>query len=309
MDLITVAGPVPASTVTLADAHSHLWIDPPPGVAPAARIELNRADAIEAELRDFRAAGGSLLVDCQPGGCGRNAKMLLRFAKAAGLHVTATTGFHLPHYYPPGHWLWSASEQSAAAYFRRELTEGVDEAEGVRAATIKVGYSGMIEGQSRTLMEGAAAAAHASGAVILFHTEQGRNVEALLPFFAERNVPPAQLYLCHVDKRPDLGLHRELAQAGVLLGYDTFVRPKYQPDRNVWPLLLGMVESGLAAQVAICLDPALPSMWRRMGGAPGLLALPNEICPRLEREGVDAQTAAGLLGGNVARFLARRLPA
>lgn len=309
MDLITVSGTIPASEVTLADAHSHLWIDPPPGVPPAVRIELNRADAIEAELRDFRAAGGSLLVDCQPGGCGRSAAMLLRLARATGLHVTATTGFHLQQYYPPGHWLWSTPERAAADYFTRELTEGMDEAEGVQATTIKVGYSGEIEGQSRALMEGAAAAARRTGAAILFHTEQGRNVEALLPFFAARGVPPAQLYLCHVDKRPDLGLHRELAQAGALLGYDTFVRPKYQPDRNVWPLLLGMVDSGLGAQVAICLDPALPSMWRRMGGEPGLLALQESIRPRLEREGVDALTAAALLGGNVARFLVRRAPA
>lgn len=309
MELITVTGPVLASEITLADAHSHLWIDPPPGVDPGARIELNRAGPIEAELRDFRAAGGSLLVDCQPGGCGRNAAMLLRFATATGLHVTATTGFHLQQYYPPGHWLWAASEEAAAGSFLRELNEGADEAAGVRAATIKVGYSGEIEGQSRALMAAAAVAARETGAAILFHTEQGRNVEALLPFFAARGVPPAQLYLCHVDKRPDLGLHRELAQAGALLGYDTFVRPKYQPDRNVWPLLLGMVESGLAAHVAVCLDPALPSMWKRLGGEPGLLALPDAIRPRLEREVADAQTAAALLGGNVARFLVRRPPA
>jgi phosphotriesterase-related protein len=309
MELITVAGPVPASEITLADGHAHLWIDPPPGVAQEARIELNRADPIEAELRDFRAAGGSLLVDCQPGGCGRNAAMLLRFAQATGLRVTATTGFHLQHYYPPGHWLWAASAEAAAGHFLRELDEGMDEAAGVRAATIKVGYSGEIAGQSRALMESAAAAAQATGAVILFHTEQGRNVEALLLFFAARGVPPARLYLCHVDKRPDLGLHRELAQAGALLGYDTFVRPKYEPDRNVWPLLLGMVESGLAAHVAICLDAALPSMWKHLGGEPGLLAFMETIRPRLEREGVDAQTAAALLGGNVARFLVRRPPA
>lgn len=306
MNLITVAGPVPASDVTLADAHAHLWIDPPPGVAPEARIELNRAGLIEAELRDFRAAGASLLVDCQPGGCGRNAAMLLRFARSTGLHVTATTGFHLQRYYPPGHWLWAASEEAAAGHFLRELVEGAEEAAGVRAATIKVGYSGEIEGRSRALMEAAAAAARAAGAVILFHTEQGRNVEALLPFFAARGVPPTQLYLCHVDKRPDLGLHRELAQAGVLLGYDTFVRPKYEPERNVWPLLLGMVEGGLAAHVAVGLDAALPSMWKRMGGEPGLLSLVQSIRPRLESAGVDAPTAAALLGGNVAHFLVRR---
>ena len=305
MKLQTVIGLVPIEEVKLVDGHAHLWINPPEGVAPQARLVLNDPRPIEAELKDFRSAGGTTLIDCQPGGCGRDANMLVKLAEAAELHVTTTTGFHLQKYYPAESWLWSASEEAAATYFVNELTVGLQEKDDILATTIKVGYEDTIEGQTRTLMEAAAEAAHQTRAAILFHTEQGRNVEALPLFFEDRNVPINQLYFCHMDKRPDLGLHRELAQAGALLGYDTFVRPKYKPEQNVWPLLMAMVNGGLGDHIAIGLDLALTSMWQHYQGHPGLVALPDQILPRLHNEGLSETAVAKLIGQNVARFLVK----
>ena len=303
----TVTGSLPVEAVTLADGHAHVWIQPPDGVEPTARLDLHDEAAICAELRDFRAAGGSLLVDCQPGEAGRDARALARISAATGVQITATTGFHQQKYYSPDCWLWSASTEQAAAYFVEELTVGTRESGGmIRATTIKVGYEGVIAGQTRVLMEAAAEASRQTGALILFHTERGANVEALLPFFAGRGVPAERLFLCHVDKRPDLGLHRELAEAGVLLGYDTFARPKYDPDRTTWPLLVALVEAGWGEHVAICLDLALSELWRHYGGGPGLLFLPEQIVPRLRALGLPPQTVRDLTGGNIARRLVWR---
>jgi phosphotriesterase-related protein len=200
--------------------------------------------------------------------------------------------------------LWSADASQATAYFIEELTLGMRETGGtIPATTIKVGYEGSINGQTRALMEAAAEASQQTGAMILFHTERGINVEALPPFFEQHGIPPRRLYLCHVDKRPDLGLHRELAQAGVLLGYDTFVRPQY--GDSVWTLLKAMVADGLAGSIAICLDLALASMWRHYGGEPGLLALPHQIIPRLYQEGIGEREIKQLTGQNVAQRLVR----
>jgi len=307
MELQTVAGLVLVDEVRLADGHAHAWISPPEGVAPEDRIQLDDVTAIQAELRDFQAAGGTTLIDCQPGECGRDATMLVRIARQTGLHITATTGFHQQKYYPPQHWLWSVSAAAAAAYFVEELTVGMRETGGtVRATTIKVGYDGVIDGQRQVLMEAAAEAARRTGAAILFHTERGNNVEALLPFFADRGVPANQLYLCHVDKRPDGGLHRELAQAGVLLGYDTFLRPKYDPDQGAWALIRALVADGLSDHIAIGMDLAIASMWRRIGGGPGMPALPEQIVPRLRTEGIPEAVIIQLAGRNVAWYLVRR---
>lgn len=305
----SVTGPTPVEAITLVDGHAHAWIHPPEGVDPAARIELDNEESLRAELSDFYAAGGRAIVDCQPGGGGRDARALRRLSQATGVVITCTTGFHQQKYYPPESWLWTASEDDATATFVEELRHGTRESttngsDPIRAAVIKIGFEGTFEGQTRVLMEAAARAARQTGCSILFHTEQGRNAEALLPFFSERGVPPTRLYICHVDKRADEGFHKELAQAGALLGYDTFARPKYDPDRNVWRLVKTLVAAGLESQVAIGLDLAFPSNMQHFGGAPGLRFLPDQVLPRLRAEGIGEDAIRKLTAQNVLHRLA-----
>lgn len=302
--IVTVTGSVPVETIGITDCHSHAWIDPVAGGASDAPV-LNSFDAIQAELTAFRQVGGRLLVDCQPGGCGRDVRRLVRLSQATGLLITSVTGFHMQKYYPPENRLWQATADQAARHFIRELTEGAAESEfTIPATAIKIGYSGETEGQSRVLMEAVAAASRETGAAILFHTEAGKNIEALIPFFAAQGVPPRRLYVCHVDKRPDLGLHRELIKAGVLLGYDTFLRPKYDPDNGVWKLIPALVSEGLAHGIAIALDPAFPNLWA-FGGGHGPRALAEIVLPRLRREGIDEASISAMLGRALARRFVR----
>ena len=304
MNIRTVTGTIAPGDVALADAHAHAWIDPPEAVAPEARLELNDFDRIRSELSRFRQVGGSLLVDCQPGGAGRDANQLAALSQATGVRITATTGFHLRRYYPAGAWLWSCATDEAADLFLEELTAGMRETGGtVPATTIKVGFDGSLDGQARPLLEAAAIAAQQTGALVLFHTEQGRNAEALLPFFAARGVPPQRLYLCHMDKRPDAALHCELARAGALLGYDTFARPQYDPDRHVWPLIETLVADGLHAHIALGLDLAHAATWGAYGGKPGLTFLPESVVPRLRAMGLDEAIVRHLVAQNIARYL------
>lgn len=306
MQIQTVTGLVPVENIKVAEGHGHVWISPPKGVKPEFHLALDNPRLIEAELKDFRSAGGDTIIDCQPGGCGRDARMLVKLAEASQLYITAVTGYHLQRYYPFGSWLWSAAEEEAAAYFIEEISGGMRETDGaVPATAIKVGFDGTFKEQNRVLLEAAAEAARQTGAPLLFHTEEGQNVEALPLFFEDRGVPSKQLYFCHMDKRPDLGLHRELAQAGVLLGYDTFIRPNYKPEKGVWPLLKEMVRQGWGRSIAICLDMASSSRWRHFGGQPGLVALLDQIIPRLRAENIDDAMIDWLIGPNVAERLAK----
>jgi phosphotriesterase-related protein len=142
----------------------------------------------------------------------------------------------------------------------------------------------------------------ASGLAIEMHTERGADVESFLNFFEAHGVSPRRLVFCHMDKRPDFGLHRELARAGVLLEYDTFFRPKYAPEKNVWPLLQQMVGAGLTASVALATDMAEAEMWRD----PGPVAFITTIVRRLDQEGLDPEQKQKLLGGNILERLAIR---
>ena len=150
------------------------------------------------------------------------------------------------------------------------------------------------------LWEAAAAASRDTGAALLAHTEAGAAAEQIVTRLLGYGAAADRLVICHIDKRPDFGLHRELAQAGILLEYDTFFRPKYDPERNVWPLLQRMAAAGLAGQIAIGTDLAGMAFWHEIGPA----GLPGAIVSRLRALGFDPATVRRLTGGNIADRLA-----
>lgn len=299
------------------DAHAHAWIDPPPGVAEADAIALRDEAARASALRAFALAAGerrAALVDCQPPGAGRDARALARLAEASGVAICASTGFHLARYYPEGVRPWRDADAALAA-FTDELRGGLQELPGRPAAVIKAADTGRAQtgrdGPDAPWWTAALAARAATDALLLIHTERGSDAEGLLAWLEARGVPPDRVYLCHVDKRPDAGLHAELAGAGALLGYDTFLRPSYDPDRNAWPLLRTMLESGLGRHVALGLDLASPAMWPTPAGSDdparpsGPAALLTAVAPRVRALGASERDMDDLLGDNLLRRAAR----
>ncbi len=306
--VMTVRGPVSPGDLGHVDAHSHLYIAPIPGAPPDAPV-LTDEEGVARELAAFRAAGGGAVVDCQPGGCGRDGRMLRRLSARTGVHVVASTGFHRRIYYGSEAPLFDMSAEAAAAVFMEEIEAGLVETragedEAVYPGVIKIAAEAGLEASPWALFEAAADVARRTGYAIEMHTERGAAVEGFLAFFDEQGVAAGQLVFCHVDKRPDFGLHRELARAGVLLEYDTFFRPKYEPERHVWPLIGAMAAAGLAGQVALATDMADPALWAELGGEPGLLGFFSIIKAGLARMDLPAATIDGLLGGNIAARLA-----
>jgi phosphotriesterase-related protein len=311
----------------VVDAHNHLYIAPVAGGAADAPTLTDEA-GVARELAAFRAAGGGTIIDCQPGGCGRDGRVLRRLAARSGVRVVASTGFHRRRYYPPDAPLFGLSAEAAADVFRDEIRYGlletradrsagetpalVDEEAGetpalppaVHPGVIKIAAEASWAASPRALFEAAAAIGRETGYAIEMHTERGAAVEEFLAFFTARGVSPDRLVFCHVDKRPDFGLHRELARAGVLLEYDTFFRPKYAPERNVWPLIREMAAAGLAGSVALATDMADPALWAELGGGPGLPAIFTVIQAGLRRLGLEPATIDALLGGNIASRIA-----
>ena len=177
----------------------------------------------------------------------------------------------------------------------------------MRAGFIKTACEARLADSPPALLEGAAQAARQTGACVQVHTEKGQAAEEILDFFSHQGFSSYRLVLCHMDKRPDLGLHRELAAEGVLLEYDTFFRPQYDPERNLWPLLDGMLNSGLAGSIALATDLADPAQWQASEGAgsgPGLAGLLNVVQLRLRGMGTREHAVHSLLGGNITRRLA-----
>ena len=292
----SVTGPANARDVGAADAHCHLWISPTQSDSPLLADE----EAARSELLDFAGCGGSLILDCQPGSTGRDGAVLERLSQATGVTIVASTGFHRREYYATSG-PWFTSPDDAYNLFLHELRSGLDEAPSVRAGSIKAAWTGT-GNKEVELMKAAATAAAETGAPLTIHSERGEDVEGLVTLLQADGVPSGKVQISHVDKRPDRKLHAELAREGYVLGYDTFLRPKYDPETNVWPLVAYMIGAGFWRQIAVGLDIVETSMWKS-GRGPGLCSIPNVIGKRLKSQGAGAEVVRAMTGGNIARML------
>ncbi|GAP13149.1 predicted metal-dependent hydrolase with the TIM-barrel fold [Longilinea arvoryzae] len=305
--IMTVCGPLIIPGRGIVEAHNHAWIESVPGTGSG--FVLNQLAPILAELQDYARAGGIGIVDCQPGGCGRNGLRLRDLMAQSGVFIVAATGYHLPKYYPPAAPIWGMDEEQAYHYFGGELQTGLTETlrlpQPVRAGFIKIACQESLEQTPPALLRAAAAVCRDLDCAVEVHTEKGAAMAEIADFFVRQGADLGRLVLCHVDKRPDFGLHRELARAGVLLEYDTFYRPKYRPEANVWPLIGKMLSAGLAGQVALATDMAESTSWKSMGGEPGLAALPQDAPAHLQAMGAQPAEIAALMGLNITGRIAR----
>jgi phosphotriesterase-related protein len=284
-----------------------MWIHPVPG-AEAGSPVLNQFDLILKELIEYREKGGGTLLDCQPGGCGRDANKLRALSKDSGVSLIACTGFHRKKYYSPDHWLWKANARKIFDFLCSELERGLFEtpqtSEPVRAGFIKIALEAAWAECPHAALEGTAQAALRSNTLVEIHTEKGALAEKICIYFMDLGLRPQQLVLCHMDKRPDASLQKELARLGVLLEYDTFYRPKYNPTTNLWPLIEQMVSAGFADRVALATDMAEAELYHFLGGGAGLGSLPGDIQDQLTEKGFPEAARKQMLGGNIARRLA-----
>jgi phosphotriesterase-related protein len=224
------------------------------------------------------------------------------------VNIVACTGFHLEVYYPDGNTLWQMSLDDAAEYFMGEIESGLQETrrnnEAVFPGFIKVAVQEKLENTPQHLLEAAVEASKRSGLAIEMHTERGAGVENFLDFYSKKKFDLDRLIICHMDKRPDAGLHQELVQAGCVLEYDTFFRPKYLPEKNVWKLIPEMVTAGYHRSLVLATDLAESDLWAKIGGGPGLTGFVKKIMKRLEKIIDDRNIILDLMGANIARCLA-----
>jgi phosphotriesterase-related protein len=305
--VMTVQGLVPYQELGITDAHNHMWIKSVPGADPGSPV-LNQFNLICKELVEYREKGGETLLDCQPEGSGRDGNKLLALSKESGVNLIACTGFHRKKYYSPDHWFWKANPQKISDFLCSELEQGLYETLNtpvpVKAGFIKIALESTWAACPKPALEGAASAALKLKTLLEIHTEKGCLAEKAYVYFIDLGLIPEQLVFCHMDKRPDASLHKELASQGVLLEYDTFFRPNYNPADNLWPLIEQMVGAGLSEHVTLATDMAEAEHYHFIGGGAGLSSLPGEIQKNLIDKNFPETARTQMLGGNIARRLA-----
>ncbi len=307
----SVLGDVPPSALGVTNSHEHVLI------ASGLILKLEpdfRLDSIEKgieELCDFHSKGGRALVEASPIGAGRDPDGLRSISAATGVTIISATGFHKTKYYLDSHWRFRYSADEIARLFIEEIEIGIEKSgyEGpfirrseARAGIIKVASDYQVmDLATRTAFQAAAIAHAQTGAPVLTHTEMGTMAIAQLETLAALGIDSKHVVLSHMDRNPDLHLHKEVAQTGAFLEYDSPGRVKYFPESTLIGLIRGMVEAGLGGQILLGGDTARRSYWKAYGGGPGVAYILEHFTDRMRCDGFSQQQIDDILIHNPAR--------
>lgn len=306
----TVLGDIDASQLGVCYAHEHIVIDPSFVTQQYPDFLLEDVARITEELRTFYRAGGRAMVDSMPCGGGRNVVKLATVSRQSGVHILCPTGLHQAKYYPHGHWITRVSLEQLAQIFVDEIEQGIDanDTNGPkvqrtvhRAGLIKVASDlNTIGAREQKIFEAAAIAHTKTGVPIMTHTEQGTAAMMQIDLLERCGVPPSNIVISHLDRKPDIAYHREVLSRGVFLEYDSSFRWKSQ-DNPTRDLLIELASLGFLRQLMLGMDAARSSYWTSFGGSPGLTFLLDTFSRQLRDAGFTDESLRTIFIDNPAR--------
>ncbi|WP_240468560.1 hypothetical protein [Gracilibacillus sp. YIM 98692] len=306
----TVLGSIEKDQMGFCHSHEHLFLadGQPAKVNSALRIDDYKL-TVE-ELETFKRIGGSTIVDAQPLGSGRIASSLVQASQDTGIHIVASTGFHKLAFYPNDHWIFSFTEGQLTEVFTNELTEGMyiqtdtqppQQKIENRAGIIKTAIDEeRVKDPEKKWFHAAAKVALETGAPIMCHTESKQQAVILADFYTENGVPPEQLIMCHLDRTLDgLEVHKEIAERGIYLEYDTIGRFKYHSDESEAEMIVQMIEWGLEDSILLGLDTTRQRL-KSYGGVIGLDHIKESFIPLLKNYGIEEKSIEKMMVHNPA---------
>lgn len=266
------------------------------------------------ELRSYRAAGGTSLVDAQPIGSGRNIGRLAEAARQSRVNIIAVTGYHLPYFYPPGHWIHTASEARLTDLFSSELREGAcaDGAAGWptartpwKAGIVKAALADAdLDHSARRLLSAAGRAAAEQGFALLLHTAAGRSALPAIELLGQLGLPPERILICHADRQVEsLAIHLAIARTGAWLEFDTIGRFKYHDNQSEIRLIQHLLAAGHAGRLLLSLDTTAARM-SSYGGSIGLDYLLTVFLPLMRQAGISQALCDRITRDNPGQALA-----
>jgi predicted metal-dependent phosphotriesterase family hydrolase len=291
----TVLGDIAPADLGVCSAHEHVIIDCSFTTHATPDFLINDVAAATTELRQFRADGGRAMVDSMPCDSGRNVMKLAAVSRAADVHLICPTGLHLAKYYDPGHWGNFYSEEQLAELFIADIEQGVDrhdyngplvERTSHRAGVIKVAADRTFTAREEKVFAAAARAHRSTGCPILTHTEQGEAALEQVECLRRHGVDLRHVCLSHTDRKPDVGLHRELLASGVRVEFDSAFRWKAGQGNPTRDLVVALLPE-FPDQIMLGMDAARRGYWRSYGGGPGLSYLLTDFSAQLRAAGVS----------------------
>ena len=313
--ITTVQGDISPGQLGFCQSHEHLSIARGYPAQIFSHQCIDDEDLSSRELEQYRQAGGCAVVDAQPVGCGRDARMLEEISRRSGVHIICSTGFHKMLFYPEGHWVYSFTVDELACLYIEELTRGMyvecdtglpGRQTACRAGQVKAALdAGALTGQYKKMFRAAAKAANHTKAALMVHIESGSDPVALADFLQNEGVDPQRMIFCHMDRSiPDLAVHKKLCARGIYMEYDTVARPRCHSDEREAEIVLEMLEAGYESRLLMSLDVTRDRLLS-YGGTVGLGYIRKTFLPALSRRGVSTEQLESIFVTNPGRIFAR----
>lgn len=313
----TVLGTITEAELGHAQPHEHIYITGTKDQLHCKAICMNNLAASAEELKLYRAAGGSTVVDANPLATGRDVLALKDASRLSGVHIIATTGYHLPKFYPEDHWIWTTPTERLADLFADEIENGMYQ-DGCyswpsvqtesRAGLIKAMMldDGLDDTRTKAHLTAAGMAAARTGTPIMIHTEYGKGALRAVDLLAGTlGVPVEKILICHVDRQTaDYRIHEEIARTGVFLEYDTITLFEYHNVASEIRLLRHMIDRGFLSQLLISTDPTTDRM-KSYFGTVGIDYILTEFLPLLEVAGFTPEEVTRITRQNPCVALSR----
>jgi phosphotriesterase-related protein len=299
MPIHTVLGPIDAADLGPTSMHEHLLSDlrvwakqptelPPEGVpmgpelmaylrwnflSVPENIVLHDAAVAAEELAHVRTAGGSAVLELTLDGMGRRLAELPEISRRSGVHVMVGAGYYVEDTMADD--VKSASIDDLTERLLSQLRDGIGDT-GIRPALLgEIGTSWPVTDAEWRVVRAAGRAGAETGTTVYTHQSfRGKGGTAVLDALLEEGMTPDRVIIGHLDEFWDKSYHRDVAQAGAVLAYDTFGSDFYYgspamrnpTDGERLEMVEWLLSEGYGSQLVIAQDVWAQANLRRNGG-------------------------------------------
>lgn len=359
-EIMTARGPIVPEELGFTSMHEHVlyqgrcfrerfeaYLPPDPPVKPEDPVTLENLgelkhgfimsrDAVTmtdesimaAELADFKAQGGSAVVDMSTPGMRVDPEATLRVSEKSGIHIVITTGFYSRDSWPAPFHAYTLEDMET--HMMTEIEEGM-EGTGIKPGHVKIAVEeDFSKPEVNALIAGARVARRCGFSLtvhqgMLLPPEGGQKIADLL---VKEKMDLNRVVIAHNDGRfvennlqkrilnPEgwglkLDTARDLLKRGLNLSIDCFGHYWDAEALGIcgvhdWQRLAGLValiQEGFTSQLVIGTDTFIKLLLRRFGGE-GYCRLTNFVVPTLESVNVSQEEIRQITVNNPARILA-----
>jgi predicted metal-dependent phosphotriesterase family hydrolase len=284
--------------------HEHLIVDAwPMWPVPNYSLIVDDVDLVIEEVRAYRVAGGTSIVDVTNIGLGRDPLALERISEETGIQIVMGCGWYRERVYPT--YIQEKNANELAAMLVSEIKEGVD-GTGIRPGIIgEIGTERKFITPAQERVFRAVARAHLqTGAPISTHTTHwGELALEQLDLLEEEGVDSHHVIIGHLGDRRDISTLLPIAERVAFLGIDNIGYHDYQKEERRAQNVVELIEAGFRSQVLLSMDIATLNDLQSYGGK-GFDYLLLKFIPLLRALGATEEDVQVLLIENPQRALA-----